>query len=147
MDEIDKNILNMMQEEFPLAARPYAGIGERVGVSEEEALARVRKAKDEGYIRRIGPVLEPRKLAYVSTLCGAHVEETVLMDVVGEINKSSSVTHNYERDGKLNLWFTVTAKSLDEINNFLGDIEQRFSLVIYRFPMKRAFKIKTFFPL
>ncbi len=147
MDEIDKKILNMIQEEFPLALRPFAELGHSAGVSEEEALERVRRAKDEGLIRRIGPVLEPKKLVYVSSLCGVRVEEAILMDVVREVNRHSGVTHNYERDGELNLWFTVTAKSSDEIEGFLGDVEKRFSLTIYRFPKKKVFKIKTFFPL
>jgi DNA-binding Lrp family transcriptional regulator len=147
MDEIDKKILNMMQEEFPVTERPFAELGRRAGISEEEALERTRKAKEEGYIRRIGPVLEPGKLAYESTLCGVHVEKDLLMDVVKQINAHSGVTHNYERDGELNLWFTVTAKSFDDIETFLGEIERQFSLTIFRFPKKRVFKIKTFFPL
>jgi siroheme decarboxylase len=147
MDEIDKQILNMIQEEFPVTARPFDEIGKRAGVSEADALERVKKAKQEGYIRRIGPVLEPKKLVFTSTLCGVHVEEAILMDVVRDINKHKGVTHNYEREGKLNLWFTITAKSAGEIDSFLGDLEKRFSLRIFRFPKKRVFKIKTYFPV
>jgi len=147
VDEIDRQILNLIQEEFPIAARPFAEIGERVGVSEADALERVKKAKKEGYIRRIGPVLEPKKLVFTSTLCGVRVEEALLMDVVKEINRHKGVTHNYEREGELNVWFTITAESAQEIDEFLGGLEKRFSLKIYRFPKKRVFKIKTYFPV
>ena len=147
MDETDRKILNMIQKEFPVTARPFAEIGKRVGISEEDALERVKKAKQEGYIRRIGPVLEPKKLVFTSTLCGVHIEDAILMDAVKEINKNKGVTHNYEREGELNLWFTITAKSAGEIDSFLGDLEKRFSLKIYRFPKKRVFKIKTYFPV
>ena len=64
MDEIDRTNINMIQEDFPLTARPFDEIGERAGVSEADALERVKKAKQEGYIRRIGPVLEPKKLVF-----------------------------------------------------------------------------------
>ena len=147
MDEKDKQILNLIQEEFPLTARPFAEIGRRVGISEADALERVMRAKQEGYIRRIGPVLEPKKLVFTSTLCGVHVEETILMNVVKEINKHKGVTHNYEREGELNVWFTITAGSAGEIDEFLTGLEKRFSLKIYRFPKKRVFKIKTYFPV
>ncbi len=147
VDEIDKQILNIIQEEFPVTARPFDEIGKRVGISGAEALDRVRKAKQEGFIRRIGPVLEPGKLVFTSTLCGVHVDDAILMEVVREINKHKGVTHNYERDGRLNVWFTVTAGSAEEIDSFLGGIERHFSLTIYRFPKKRVFKIKTYFPL
>jgi DNA-binding Lrp family transcriptional regulator len=145
MDETDRKILNLIQEEFPLTERPFAKIGKSSGIEENEAIERVRKLKSKGYIRRIGPVLDPKKLEYMSTLCGVHVDEDKLMDVVEEINTHSGVTHNYEREGELNVWFTITAETEKEIEGFLVNLEERFSLKIYAFPKKRIFKIKTFF--
>jgi DNA-binding Lrp family transcriptional regulator len=147
MDEIDRKILNLIQEEFPLHKHPYGEIGKQVGIDEKEAMERVQRLKDAGIIRRIGVVFEPKKLDYTSTLCGVHVEEKMLMEVVEAINKNTGVTHNYEREGDLNLWFTIIADNAEEINTFIGDLERRFSLKIYRFPKKRVFKIKTYFPV
>jgi DNA-binding Lrp family transcriptional regulator len=147
MDDIDKKILNLIQEEFPLHERPYAEIGRQVGINEKEAMERVQKLKDAGIIRRIGVVFEPKKLDYTSTLCGVHVDEKRLMEVVDAINKHTGVTHNYEREGDLNLWFTIIADKAEEIDTFIGELERRFSLKIYRFPKKRVFKIKTYFPV
>ena len=147
MDEIDKKILNLIQEEFPLHKRPYKEIGKQVNIDEKEAVERVQKLKDAGIIRRIGVVFEPKKLDYTSTLCGVHVDEKNLMEVVDVINKHTGVTHNYEREGDLNLWFTIIANKEDEIDAFISDLERRFLLKIYRFPKKRVFKIKTFFPV
>ena len=147
MDEIDKKILNLIQEEFPLHKRPYKEIGRQVNIDEKEAVKRVQKLKDAGVIRRIGVVFEPKKLDYTSTLCGVHVDEKNLMEVVDVINKHTGVTHNYEREGDLNLWFTIIANKEEEIDAFISYLERRFLLKIYRFPKKRVFKIKTFFPV
>jgi len=147
MDEIDKKILNLIQEEFPLHKRPYAEIGKHVGIGEKEAIDRVQRLKDAGIIRRIGVVFEPKKLDYTSTLCGVHVEEERLMELVAAINKHTGVTHNYEREGNLNLWFTIIADKAEEIDAFIEDLERRFAVKIYRFPKKRVFKIKTYFPV
>ena len=147
MDEIDRKILNLIQEEFPLHKRPYAEIGRQIGIDETEAMERVQRLKDAGIIRRIGVVFEPKKLDYTSTLCGVHVEEEKLMEVVGAINSNPGVTHNYEREGDLNLWFTVIADETKEIDSFICNLERRFSIKIYRFPKKRVFKIKTYFPV
>ena len=147
MDEIDKKILNLIQEEFPLHKRPYKEIGRQVNIDEKEAVKRVQKLKDAGVIRRIGVVFEPKKLDYTSTLCGVHVDEKNLMEVVDVINKHTGVTHNYEREGDLNLWFTIIANKEEEIDAFISDLERRFLLKIYRFPKRRVFKIKTFFPV
>jgi DNA-binding Lrp family transcriptional regulator len=147
MDEFDKKILNALQEEFPVTPRPFAEIGKLIGVEEREVIERVRRLKDEGYIRRIGPILERKKLNYVSALCGVHLDEEKLMSFVDELNKNGGVTHNYERDGELNVWFTIAAKTKGEIDEFLSGLEKKHEVTIYRFPEKKVFKIKTFFPV
>jgi DNA-binding Lrp family transcriptional regulator len=147
MDEIDKKILNIIQEEFPLTDRPFDDIGEQVGISGKEALQRVRRLKEGGIIRRLGPILERKKLGYVSALCGVHVDDDKIEEVAFTINGQSGVTHNYEREGELNLWFTITKKTINEIYRALSDLEKTYGLTIYRFPEKRMFKIKTYFPL
>ncbi len=147
MDEIDRRILNLIQEEFPLTKRPFAEIGSLVGISEEDTLNRLRTLKNKGYIRRIGPILERKKLKYVSTLCGVNVNEDILALFVKELNGHRGVTHNYERDGELNIWFTLTAKKIEEIDHCLAELEEKYAVKIYRFPEKKVFKIKTYFPV
>jgi DNA-binding Lrp family transcriptional regulator len=147
MDEFDKKILNTMQEEFPVAQNPFAEVGKLIGLDEKEVIERVRRLKEDGYIRRIGPILERKKLKYASALCGVHVDEDKILSFVDEVNKNSGVTHNYEREGDLNIWFTIAAKTGDEIEGFLSDMEKKYAVKIYRFPEKKVFKIKTFFPI
>jgi DNA-binding Lrp family transcriptional regulator len=145
LDDIDRRILNLIQEEFPLAERPFDELGRVAGVDGREALERVRALKQKGYIRRLGPILERKKLGYVSTLCGLHVDEDNILQVAGEINRQTGVTHNYEREGELNLWFTITKKTDQEIDSFISHLEKTFAIKVYRFPEKQVFKIKTFF--
>ncbi len=147
MDAIDRAILNIIQEEFPLTEKPFEAIGRQVEINEKEALERVKKLKEEGFIRRIGLVLERKKLGYASLLCGVHIDDNRIEEVAGTISEEPGVTHNYERDGELNLWFTVTMKTIGDIDIFLGNIEKKYSLTIYRFPEKKTFKIKTYFPV
>jgi DNA-binding Lrp family transcriptional regulator len=147
MDPTDRAILNIIQKEFPLTEKPFEAIGRQVGISEKEALERVKWLKEKGFIRRIGLILERKKLGYASLLCGVHVDVDKIEEVAGAISKEPGVTHNYERDGELNLWFTVTMRTIADINIFLKDIEKSHSLKVYRFPEKRTFKIKTFFPV
>ena len=53
LDQIDKRILDILQANFPLVSRPYAEIGQRLGLDEEEVLRRVRIMRKNGIIRRI----------------------------------------------------------------------------------------------
>jgi len=147
MDTLDRTILNLIQEEFPLTEKPFETIGKQARISGEEALARIRKLTEEGYIRRIGLVLERKKLGYASLLCGTRVDTDKIETIAGEISKEPGVTHNYEREGDLNLWFTITMKTMDDINTFITTLENAFSIKVYKFPEKRTFKIKTYFPV
>lgn len=147
MDTIDKRILNVLQEEFPLTERPFEAIGAKVGLTEKETRERVKNLRDRGYIRRIGPVLDAGRLGYASLLCGVAVPPDRLEEVSGAVTEESGVTHNYEREGELNLWFTVTMERTEDIERFLSRLEKTFSVTIHRFPEKRTFKIRTRFPV
>mgnify|MGYP000633125976 CR=1 FL=1 len=54
LDEMDRMILNEIQSHFPIEARPYQVLGEKLGCSEEEVLQRVQDLKEREVIRRIG---------------------------------------------------------------------------------------------
>ena len=147
MDVIDKKILNMLQEEFPLTERPFDDIGIKIGLSGEETRKRVTDLRLRGYIRRLGPVLDPKRMGYTSLLCGVAVPHDRLEEIACAVSEEPGVTHNYERQGDLNLWFTVTMKSKDNIERFLSTLEESFSVTIHRFSEKRTFKIRTRFPI
>lgn len=145
MDATDRKLLDMLQEEFPLVEMPFAEIGEKMGLTGEEVKKRIEALKAGGYIRRIGPVLDAKQLGYCSLLCAAAAEPDMIGQLTEAVNAEPSVTHNYEREGELNIWFTVTMKTQNDIDSFLKEIEDRFSITIRRFPEKRTFKIKTRF--
>ena len=62
MDDTDKALLNIIQSGFPIESRPYAVLGEKTGISEEEALERVRKMRKNRIIRRMGANFQSKKL-------------------------------------------------------------------------------------
>ena len=111
MDEMDRMILNEIQSHFPIEARPYQVLGEKLGCSEEEVLQRVQDLKDREVIRRIGANCNSRKLGYTSTLCAAKVPSRLMARFVEVVNSYMGVTHNYRRDHDYNIWFTLIAPS------------------------------------
>ncbi|HET6455642.1 MAG TPA: AsnC family transcriptional regulator [Armatimonadota bacterium] len=146
MDEVDKGLLNIIQTDFPIASRPYQVLGERLGISEEEALGRVRALVESGIIRRIGPSFDTRKLGHVSTLVAAKVPAERLEEVAGIVSSFPQVTHNYGRDFEYNLWFTIIAKDDSEIKRTLDKIKAETGVSdMHELPAKRMFKIKVEF--
>jgi len=146
VDELDRRILGLIQENFPLVSRPYAVIGEKVSCSEEEAFRRVMAMKKAGVVRRIGANFDSRKLGYVSTLVGMRVPEKDVERVAALVNSCSQVTHNYEREGKVNLWFTLVAESREELGRILEEIRTRAPKAeLLDLPAKRVFKLRVHF--
>ncbi len=146
MDEIDKKLLNILQKEFPLEERPFEIVAERCGISEDEALSRIQRMKDEGIIRRIGAVFDGPKLGRVSTLCAARVPEDKIDNFVRVVNANKGVTHNYRRNHEYNIWFTVSAATADELTAFLEDVKVKTGVTdILDMRAVKVFKINASF--
>jgi DNA-binding Lrp family transcriptional regulator len=148
MDDTDRAILNRIQSDFPLTSRPYAAIGDEFGLSEKEVLERLTRLKAGGIIRRIGGNFVPDKLGFVSTLCAATVPEDQVAAFSAVVNAYPGVTHNYQRDNHVNIWFTFIAPSMDEITTNLSEISRKTGITgILNLPATRVFKIKAHFDL
>lgn len=147
MDSFDKEILDIIQSNFPVDPRPYAVVGEAVGLTEGEVLARVRRLKGEGVIRRMGANFGSRQLGWRSTLCGAEVPQDKLDVFVAEVNKHPGVTHNYLRAHQFNVWFALIAPTEDDIEATLADITANTGVDIMNLPASKLFKIKVDFAM
>jgi siroheme decarboxylase len=148
LDKLDKAILNQIQSSFPITTRPYAAVGEGLGLSEAEVVERVRRMAQEGVIRRIGANFNSRQLGYTSTLVAAQVPADRIEQFIRVVNQYPGVTHNYLRRHRLNIWFTLIAESTDRIGQILQEIGEQSGIAeIHSFPAKRIFKIQVDFAL
>lgn len=146
MDKLDKDILNEIQSDFPIVSRPYREVGNRLDLSEEAVLERVRRMRERGIIRRIGGNFHSRRLNFTSTLCAAKVPDDKLESFVNAVNAYPGVTHNYLRNHAYNVWFTFIAENMQCIRKALAGItEQTGVSEILNLPAIRVFKIKVDF--
>lgn len=144
----DKRLLNMIQTDLPLASRPFAVLATRLETEETVVLERLQFLKQQGFIRRIGPFFDSNKLGYLGTLVALEVETAEIPQVASVINSHYGVTHNYERDGSFNLWFTLfshnlaaQAKTLDKISKLPGVVR------LINLPATQKFKVSVQFTL
>ncbi|MEW6409029.1 MAG: AsnC family transcriptional regulator [Nitrospirota bacterium] len=144
MDIIDKKILNLIQTGFPIESRPYKIIGEKVGITEQDAFERINRLKENGTIRRIGATFDSRKLGFSSTLCAAKVTKNKIDNFIKVVNSYHGITHNYERDHKYNIWFTLIVSSKEEIESIIKEITEKTGVKnIRNMPAIRFFKVKV----
>lgn len=146
LDDIDRRILDRIQQEFPVVSRPFAELGRQVGISEMETITRIQRLQEKGIIRQIGGVFELRQTGHVSTLCAATVDPDHLDDVVNVVNAYSEVTHNYLREHTFNLWFTVIAPSQQRIEEILENIRKTEGVKqLLDLPAEKVYKIRVNF--
>ncbi len=144
MEALDRKILEIIQDGFPLEERPYAALGRRLGVSEEDAFEHVENLRKSGVIRRLGGIYDSRRLGYISRLCAGVVPEGNLDGFAAAADKITAITHNYIRSHAYNVWFTVIARSEAEIQETVRGLEAETALHdAHVLSASRLFKINT----
>lgn len=144
MTDLAVRLLELAQEDFPLDERPFLRLAERLGVTEADVIGTFADLQRQGAVRELSAFFDPAKLGYVSTLACMTVPAERVDEVAAVLSDIPEVTHNYLRDHVYNIWFTVIARSLDEIRGIIRCIEQRTGLGPIRdLPAKKVFKIRV----
>ncbi len=122
LSSFDKELLNLLQGNLPVCGHPFAVLGEQLGTDEATVLERLRKLKEEGYLRRIGTFFDSNRLGYRGTLVALKVSSDRMKTVAEAINLYPGATHNYEREGRYNLWFTLLSPDAEHEKRVLDEI-------------------------
>ena len=146
LSETDRLLLDDFQHDLSLDPRPFARIGEAVGLGEEAVITGLERLRRSGAVSRVGPVFSPNRLG-ASTLAALAVPPDALEAVARMINAYPEVNHNYEREHRYNLWFVVTAPDRDRVAAVLADIAGRTGLEPLDLPMIEDYFIDLGFRL
>lgn len=144
MDEKDREIIQLLQNKFPLVPEPYKELGDKLWMDEVSVISRLVKMFQDGSIRHFGPFFDGRTLGYSGCLAAMQVPADELERVASIINKFDGITHNYLRDGEPNLWFTVLAPTEEKRNEIIESIKRDSGIKdIKLFTGKRTFKVRA----
>jgi DNA-binding Lrp family transcriptional regulator len=141
-----KNLLNLLQQEFPIEEKPFETLAKKFDFSQEEIIEFLKNLQKEGIIRHFGATVNSIKLGYYTCLCGTSIPEERI-NIVYEIAELPEVTHAYLREHKLNFWFTVVLPSEETLPNFIKNLSDKYQIEIKSFPMVKKFKAKAVFTL
>ncbi len=144
--DLEKHLLNDFQHDFPLVSRPFLKIAKKFGTSEAIIIKTLNQLKDMQVITRVGAVFRANSIG-ASTLAAMAIPDNKLEDIAVMINNYSEVNHNYQREHYYNLWFVITAKNEQVLNNVLDDIEHRSGFPVMYLPMLDDYFINLGFDL
>lgn len=140
MDAIDRLIINGLQGGFPICERPYRAAAERLGLGEDELIARLSRLAGEGIISRFGPLWHAEKMGGGLTLSAMKVPAERFDAVAAIVNAFPEIAHNYAREHAFNMWFVVATERPERIAQVIAEIEAATGLPVHDMP-----KIEEFF--
>lgn len=142
IENIDRQILDLLQNDFPLTSHPFADIGQNLGLTEREALARVKNLQREGIIRQISAIFDTRRIGYDSCLVAMQVPPERLDQAAAVINEHPGVSHNYSRSHLFNLWFTIATPPGQDLTSDVDMLSDKAGATdTLLLPALRVFKI------
>jgi DNA-binding Lrp family transcriptional regulator len=104
-DALDRAVLAAIEDGLPLVDRPYRDVAQRLGLSEEELLDRLRHMATSGALARFGCVVRHRALGYTANAMAVwNIPDEIVDTVAGQFAKHPSVTLCYRRPRRLPDW-------------------------------------------
>lgn len=128
MDALDRALIEATQAGLPLTARPYAAVAARIGTSEAEVLARLRRMSEQGLLRRIAAVPNHYVLGYRANGMSVWDVPDEQVDALGErVGALAFVSHCYRRprhgpDWPYNLFAMVHGRTRAEADARVREI-------------------------
>ena len=142
LTEIDRELLNALQWDFPLTKRPFLDLGERLGISEDEVLERVGHVKREGVLRQLSAIFDTRALGYSSALIAAKLDADTIDEGAARVSEHPGVSHNYKRNHDYNLWYTLAVPPGEDFDQHLDILHTRSGATVTRkLPTIKLYKI------
>lgn len=139
-------LVDRWQRNFPLVSNPFAVVGQSAGLDEAATIAAFARLRDLKVLSRIGAVVRPNTVG-ASMLVAMRVAPERVDEVAAVVSAEPLVTHNYEREHAVNLWFVVAGPDATSLAATLSRIEQRTGLPLLRLPLVEAFHLDLGFAL
>jgi len=140
MDNIDRALINRLQEGFPICNSPYQQVANQLNISEHDLLTRLQMLLDAGVLSRFGPMYHAEQMGGALSLAAIKAPEEKFEQIADLINALPEVAHNYARQHALNMWFVLATETPEQLQQTIKKIEQQTGLVVYNMP-----KIKEYF--
>lgn len=141
LDDIDRSIVNELQDGFPVAARPYRTVARRLRLEESELIARLKRLLRDGVLTRFGPLFQIERGGGQYVLCAMAVAPERIGEIAAILARMQEVAHNYERAHEFNVWFVVAGETPEHARAAIERIETSTGLPVLQFPKLREFHV------
>jgi siroheme decarboxylase len=148
IDTLDRQLISAVQNGLPIVSHPYLVIAERLAISEQEVINRLARLKQQGLIKRLGVIVQHRKLGYQANAMVVWNIPDELVDELGRaISQASYVNLCYQRPRRehwaYNLYCMIHGKSRETVLAQLQQLIEVYALGEFEYQIlfsRRCFK-------
>ena len=148
LNEQDRRLIAEIQGGLPLTNRPYAAVGERIGLIEQEVIERIAFLQDSGVIKRLGVVVRHHELGYTANAMVVwDVPDERLDEIGAKLGAQECVTLCYQRPRRLpdwpyNLFSMIHGKERERVSAYIASLVEEEGL--QNIPRKVLFSGRRF---
>ena len=133
IEDKDHLLLAQISEGLPICSRPYAIMGEKIGLSEAQVIERLTYLQDRGMIKRLGIIVKHATLGYrANAMIVWRIPQAEIDIVAQEMLKFSFVTLCYQRpmlpEWPYNLYCMIHGKNKVTVKNQLAQLIEQCGL-------------------
>jgi DNA-binding Lrp family transcriptional regulator len=152
LSELDKKLINLLQDGFPLTSRPFITVSKQlaengVEASEADVMQRIQALLDDGTLSRFGPMYQAERMGGGLTLAAMKVDEKDYERVNEQVNAFAQVAHNYRREHELTMWFVLATETPEGIKDCIAEMEAVTGYHVFDMPKEEEFYVGLKFAL
>ena len=141
MDDVDRAIVDTLQDGIEVCERPFLRAASRLGLAEGEIIERIDNLLESGHLSRFGPLFDVERMGGAFCLCALSAPPERFDEITALVNSHDEVAHNYARDHELNMWFVLATETAQRIERVAAAIEDETGCKVYRFPKLEEFHV------
>lgn len=135
--KLEQQLIAELQGDLPESLQPYRTIAEKLGVTEQWVLGKIKSWLRKGYIRRIGAILYHRQVGFKSNVMVVWKVPKTRINKVGKIMASFlEVSHCYERithlNWQYNLYTMIHGKTKKDCERVVKQIARKTGISDYQ---------------
>jgi siroheme decarboxylase len=146
LSDTEKRILNRIQKDWLICEAPYKNLAEELHINEDDLIRTIDSFKQKNIVRDISAIFNASAIGYISALIAMEVPAEQTGQAASIINAHPGVSHNYLRDHRYNIWFTLAVNGSTTLEAEVKKLSERIKAKDFLIlKNEKLYKINTMF--
>ena len=89
LSDVDKKLLEELQNDFPLVSQPFKYIAEKCNLTENQVIERVIGYQENKIVREISAIIDGKAIGYKNTLVAVQTQKDSIDTILDKFTKEA----------------------------------------------------------